>query len=243
MTKLAIGVNAARAVRAQDRCDGISDGYQGGAGAPHQLHVRPTGARCIRTSSGCVRRRTPAPRSRPTRCTVEPADHFINWQQDAFGNFLARLVFPNRTRELTITVGLIADLKVINPFDFFIEEYAETFPLRLPEGAGRATSSPTCGRSTRTRRARGPASWSRTWVQQLLASPPGTRTIDFLVALNRAVNADVGYSVRMEPGVQTPDYTLRTGDRVVPRLGVAAGVGPARSWAWPPGSCPATWCS
>lgn len=65
---------------------------------------------------------------------VEPADHFVNWQQDAFGNFLARLVFPNPTRSLTITVGLIADLKVVNPFDFFIEDFAETFPFGYPKG-------------------------------------------------------------------------------------------------------------
>src|SRR5258705_2859059 len=64
---------------------------------------------------------------------VEPADHFINWQQDAFGNFLARLVFPNRARSLTITVGLIADMKVINPFDFFIEDWAEHIPFENPK--------------------------------------------------------------------------------------------------------------
>jgi len=69
---------------------------------------------------------------------VEPADHFVNWQQDAFGNFLARLVFPRRARSLTLTIGLIADLKVINPFDFFIEPYAEhigfDYPKALAEG-------------------------------------------------------------------------------------------------------------
>ena len=73
-----------------------------------------------------VVRLRPAPHSRTPieaySMQVEPADHFVNWQQDAFGNFLARLVFPTRARALTITVGLIADLKVINPFDFFIEE-------------------------------------------------------------------------------------------------------------------------
>ncbi|MDT5191222.1 MAG: hypothetical protein QOI28_3473, partial [Mycobacterium sp.] len=62
-----------------------------------------------------VVRLRPAPHSRTPieaySLTVEPADHFVNWQQDAFGNFLARLVFPSRTRSLTITVGLIADLK------------------------------------------------------------------------------------------------------------------------------------
>ena len=88
---------------------------------PHVVRLRPA-PHCERPS-----RRTP--------CEVEPADHFVNWQQDAFGNFLARLVFPSRTRELTITVGLIADLKVINPFDFFIEDCAETYPVHLPQGA------------------------------------------------------------------------------------------------------------
>ena len=103
-----------------------------------------------------VVRLRPAPHSRTPieaySMQVEPADHFVNWQQDAFGNFLARLVFPTRARVLTITVGLIADLKVINPFDFFIEEYAERFPfeyrpdlasdlapyLRSVPGSGRA---------------------------------------------------------------------------------------------------------
>ena len=77
-----------------------------------------------------VVRLRPAPHSRTAieaySLTVEPRDHFINWQQDAFGNFLARVVFPNRARQLTITVGLIADMKVVNPFDFFIEDWAET---------------------------------------------------------------------------------------------------------------------
>jgi transglutaminase-like putative cysteine protease len=88
-----------------------------------------------------VVRLRPAPHSRTPieaySLTVEPADHFINWHQDAFGNFLARIVFPNRARSLTITVGLIADMKVINPFDFFIEDYAEQFGFEYPKGARR----------------------------------------------------------------------------------------------------------
>ena len=139
---------------------------------------------------------------------VEPADHFINWQQDAFGNFLARLVFPNPTRELTITVGLIADLKVINPFDFFIEDFAETFPFEYPK-ALKDDLEPYLRPVDEGGEGSGPGDLVCDWVRDHPVLP-GIRMIDFLVGLNQAVNACVGYSVRMEPGVQTPDHTLNT---------------------------------
>ena len=139
---------------------------------------------------------------------VEPAEHFINWQQDAFGNFLARLVFPNPTRKLSITVGLIADLKVINPFDFFIEDFAETFPFSYPK-ALRDDLEPYLRPVDDGPEGSGPGDLVQSWVGTYVIRP-NIRTIDFLVELNRAVNDDVGYSVRMEPGVQTPDQTLRS---------------------------------
>jgi uncharacterized protein (DUF2126 family)/transglutaminase-like putative cysteine protease len=154
-----------------------------------------------------VVRLRPAPHSRTPieaySLQVEPADHFINWQQDAFGNFVGRLVFPNRATSLSITVGLIADLKVINPFDFFIEEWAETVPFAYPDNLLddlKPYLRPVDDADDLT------AAWVRGFDVV-----PGTGTIDFLVSLNRAVTADVGYSVRLEPGVQTPDFTLRTG--------------------------------
>ena len=160
-----------------------------------------------------VVRLRPAPHSRTPieaySLTVEPADHFINWQQDAFGNFLARLVFPDRTRSLTITVGLIADMKVINAFDFFIEDYAERVGFEYPKSLAEDLR-PYLRPVDEDAEGSGPGDLTRSWVKDFSVTP-GTRTIDFLVALNRAVNADVGYSVRMEPGVQTPDQTLRTG--------------------------------
>lgn len=160
-----------------------------------------------------VVRLRPAPHSRTPieaySLQVEPADHFVNWQQDAFGNFMARLVFPTRTRSLTITVGLIADLNVINPFDFFIEDYAECVGFEYPKALAEDLK-PYLRPVDEHGAASGPGDLAEAWVNNF-SVPRGTRTIDFLVALNRAVNADVGYSVRMEPGVQTPDLTLRTG--------------------------------
>jgi uncharacterized protein (DUF2126 family)/transglutaminase-like putative cysteine protease len=160
-----------------------------------------------------VVRLRPAPHSRTPieaySLQVEPADHFVNWQQDAFGNFLARLVFPTRTRSLSITVGLIADMKVINPFDFFIEEYAETFPFDYTKDL-LEDLKPYLRPVDEDDTDSGPGELAKAWVKNFVINP-GMRTIDFLVAVNHGVNADVGYSVRMEPGVQTPDFTLRTG--------------------------------
>ncbi|HTX94516.1 MAG TPA: transglutaminase family protein [Mycobacterium sp.] len=181
--------------------------------------------RLVRAYPHVVRLR-PAPHCRTPieaySLRIEPDEHFINWQQDAVGNFLARLVFPNPMRQLTITVGLIADLKVINPFDFFIEDWAETwasdqgltYPKALVDDL-----EPYLRPVDEDGDGSGPGELVRSWVRNF-SVPDGTRTIDVLVALNRAINADVAYSLRMEPGVQTPDYTLRTG------------VGSCRDSAW-----------
>jgi uncharacterized protein (DUF2126 family)/transglutaminase-like putative cysteine protease len=169
----------------------------------------------------------PAPHSRTPieaySLKIEPAEHFVNWQQDVFGNFLARVVFPERTDHLSITVGLVADMASINPLDFFVEEWAEHFgfayeehdlpdlePYLRPVDEGKAGSGP------------GPV--VSAWVEKLQAAVvergESLRTIDFLVMANQAVMGDVGYSVRMEPGVQTPDLTL------------TSAVGSCRDSAW-----------
>ena len=60
---------------------------------------------------------------------VEPAKHFINWQQDPQSNYLARLVFPEKTKEFKVEVDVVAEMAVYNPFDFFLEPAAERFPF------------------------------------------------------------------------------------------------------------------
>ncbi len=154
-----------------------------------------------------VIRLRPAPHSRTPidaySLTISPAEHFLNWQQDPFGNYLARVVFPTPSDVLDITVGLVADLGVINPFDFFIEEYAETYPFTYDADLARDLQP----YLTRPETAVSPALAG--WLDALpAATAVGQRMIDFLVDLNSAVYRDVAYSVRMEEGVQTPEETL-----------------------------------
>ena len=96
----------------------------------HQTHY--TYERHIALSPHIIRLR-PAPHSRTPieaySLHIEPKEHFINWQQDPFGNYLARIVFPEKTKELKIDVEIIADMITINPFDFFVDESAKDFPF------------------------------------------------------------------------------------------------------------------
>ncbi len=129
---------------------------------------------------------------------VEPAGHFINWQQDPFANYQARLVFPQKTREFKITVDVVADMAVYNPFDFFLEPGAETYPFQY-EALLKQELTPYLAVE--------PASDQ---IKAYLARIDRTerRSIDFLIDVNRMVQQSVRYLIRMEPGVQTPDETL-----------------------------------
>ncbi|WP_370324633.1 DUF2126 domain-containing protein [Euzebya sp.] len=137
---------------------------------------------------------------------VTPEEHFLNWQQDAFGNYLARLVFPSPSTELSFTVDLVADMTTINPFDFFVDETAERYPFTYDESSRRDL-----GVYTETAE---PGPLLTEWLADRtrdLVEPTGAgrmRTIDVLVEVNRRLNADIAYTTRMEPGVQTPEETL-----------------------------------
>lgn len=144
----------------------------------------------------------PAPHSRtPIRAysfRIYPENHFLNWQQDPFGNYLARVVFQEKARELRVEVEVVADMTVINPFDFFIEEACEHYPFAYGE-QGRKELAPYFELVDD-----GPL--LRQWLATV--SRDKTRTVDFLVELNRRVQQRVNYSVRMEPGIQSCEQTL-----------------------------------
>ena len=158
------------------------------------------------TLSPQVVRLRPAPHSR-TRILaysmrVLPTGHFVNWQQDPQSNYLARLVFPEKTREFRVEVDLVAEMSVFNPFDFFLEPHAGEFPFRYTDEE-RKELAPYLAKVPAT------SAFSRYLAQ---FSKKKQRTIDFLVAINQQVQKDISYLIRLEPGVQTPDRTLTRGE-------------------------------
>jgi uncharacterized protein (DUF2126 family) len=136
---------------------------------------------------------------------IRPEPHFLNWQQDPFGNYQARLVFPQKATELSVEVDLVAEMTVQNPFDFFIESSAEHWPFAYGAALRRDLApyldlAPVGPRfSDFVERAR--SADVRT----------GRRIIDVLVDLNRRVNTALRYDIRMEPGVFAPEETLERG--------------------------------
>jgi uncharacterized protein (DUF2126 family)/transglutaminase-like putative cysteine protease len=169
-----------------------------------------------------VVRLRPAPHSRTRILSyslrVTPAKHFINWQQDPQSNYLARLVFPEKTREFCVEVDLVAEMAVLNPFDFFLEPDAERCPFaydpaldhELAPFTRKCWLTPQFSRYLAAlRRDLFGETWRRTKQQRLeipFAQKP--RTIDFLVAINQRLRRDIQYTIRLEPGVQTVEDSL-----------------------------------
>ena len=154
---------------------------------PHAVRLRPAAHSKTRVLSYALK--------------IGPGDHFVNWQQDPQGNYLARLVFNEPMERLDVEVDLVVEMAVHNPFDFFLEEWAETYPFGYDketahelapyleiEGVGRRVNH--CINYFRKKTG---------------------RTIDVLVELNAAAQNAVEYKIRMEPGVQTPEETLEKG--------------------------------
>ena len=155
--------------------------------------------------------------------TVTPKTHWLNWLQDPFGNFQARVILPEPTEEFSVTVDLVADMAVINPFDFFVDEAVKVWPFAYDPVLA-AELKPNMEHPPGTPR-------FDAYVHDL--GIKSKVTIDVLIDLNRKLSQDVGYLIRMEPGVQTPEETLTKGSgscrdsgwllvQVLRRLGLAA---------------------
>jgi uncharacterized protein (DUF2126 family)/transglutaminase-like putative cysteine protease len=160
--------------------------------------------RSVALSPHLVRLR-PAPHTRTPihqySLAVEPGEHFLNWQQDPFGNFAARYVFPEKTRKLVVDVGLVIDMVTINPFDFFVEEFADNFPFEYPRQLHKELKPYfECTES-------GPRLTD--WLASVSREP--AHIVNFLVDLNRRLQQEIGYVIRMQPGVQTCEETLEIG--------------------------------
>ncbi|KAF1712156.1 IMP dehydrogenase [Pseudoxanthomonas kalamensis DSM 18571] len=165
----------------------------------HLTHYRYD--RPVRLNPQVIRLK-PAPHSRTPVLShslrISPSNHFVNLQQDPYGNWLARFVFPEPVTELKIEVDLVADMTVYNPFDFFVEEIAEQWPFAYPEEIAP---------DLEVYRRPEPAGQALLALLDSLDRSP-QNTVDFIVALNARIQQEVGYVIRMEPGVQTPEETL-----------------------------------
>ncbi|MBF0108608.1 MAG: transglutaminase family protein [Magnetococcales bacterium] len=192
----------------------------------HHTHYRYD--RLIALSPHVFRLR-PAPHCRTPiesfSLSIQPKEHFINWHQDPFGNHIARLVFPERCRELVIDVELIVRMVTINPFDFFLEEYAREVPFAYEEGLLRELAPYLVLDDS------GPL--LEEWVAGFEWKKEEGTTIDFLVKVNRRLWREIGYTIRLEAGVQKVEDTLKkkTGScrdsawllvQIMRRLGLAA---------------------
>ncbi len=150
-------------------------------------------------------RMRPAPHTRTPILSyslkVTPANHFVNWQQDPQGNWLARFVFPEKATELKIEVDFSAQMTVINPFDFFVEPYADSFPFQYTDDLKKELAP--------YLETVAPDPQLASYLTAIPREAPNT--VNFLVDLNAQLQKKIRYIIRMEPGVQTPAETLGSG--------------------------------
>jgi len=158
---------------------------------PHQVRLRPASHA----------------RARIENYTLKvPSEAAVRWQQDPSGNHVAHLAFKKGTRlpALEITVELAVDIRPVNPFDFFIDPRCEVIPFAYPAELSRDLA-PFLERGD-------PELATGEQFEALLAAMPKSEpTVPFLVAANQLVHGALRYVIREEPGIWTPEETLKNG--------------------------------
>lgn len=132
---------------------------------------------------------------------IEPAAHWLHWQQDPLGNFMARVLTTEPVTSFSVTVEITAEIAPVNPFDFFVEPEAASWPFT-------------------------PAPWLADMLlpyqrldplgprfAELLADIPQERcgTVELLTSLAALVHQRIAYVKRHEPGVWDTEQVLRAG--------------------------------
>jgi len=185
----------------------------------HKTHYKYD--RLVNLGPQVVRLR-PAPHSRTRILSyslkILPEKHFINWQQDPQSNYAARLVFEKPTREFCVEVDLVAEMAVLNPFDFFLEPNAQKFPFAYDPSLDHELApflhkwrlSPKFSKYLAELRRELIKEVKPRTQEERVAMPDSDKmtTNDFIVAINQRLWTDIKYTIRLEPGVQTPEETL-----------------------------------
>ena len=130
--------------------------------------------------------------------SIEPNKHFLHWHQDLFGNYLARLFFPEPSAHLSCVVECVANLVPINPFDFLLEPYAVLWPFQYPSELSKYLE-PYFQLQEDSRAL-------QDWLQSLDSLPNDTTS--FILEVTRCLSRDIAYIRRDELGVQSPEETL-----------------------------------
>lgn len=126
----------------------------------------------------------------------------LRWLDNPWGSREARVSFAAGVPvgELALTVDASFDVQPVNPFDFFVDGEAMEVPFAY---------GPAIERELAAFRA-APKATAR-FTDFAASVPFEGNTVNWLVALNQAVASTVGYVIREEPGVYTPEETLTAG--------------------------------
>jgi len=143
---------------------------------------------------------------------VDPQDAEVRWHHDPHDNWVARAFFPSPAGKLDIDVRMEARLAPVNPFDFYVDDWALRYPFAYPHALSRELAA-YLWRDEPTPRV-------RAFVEEVRAAVGGSNTAEALTTANRMTHARIGYLTREEEGVLAPEETL------------ARGCGSCRDSAW-----------